>query len=137
MEILLTLEFLRFRDIRLLLSYFFTGSGVILESDGDIIRCCGLIKEWEIYKQNKGERQKYKKTNKTKVKGKVLKDKQNKGERQKYKKTNKTKEWEIYAKKTGTLKIIVWRPTKKAGEESKRTIVGINTFTVSSKTFSG
>jgi hypothetical protein len=34
-------------------------------------------------------------------------------------------EWEIYAKKTGTLKIIVWRPTNKAGEESKRTIVGI------------
>jgi hypothetical protein len=32
-------------------------------------------------------------------------------------------EWEIYAKKTGTLKIIVWRPTNKAGEESKRTIV--------------
>jgi hypothetical protein len=85
-EILLTLEFLRFRDIRLLLSYLFTGSGVILESDGDIIRCCGLIMEWE-----------------------------------------------IYAKKTGTLKIIVWRPTNKAGEESKRTIVGINTFTVSSK----
>jgi hypothetical protein len=51
--------------------------------DGDIIRCCGLIMEWE-----------------------------------------------IYAKKTGTLKIIVWRPTNKAGEESKRTIVGINTFTV-------
>ena len=62
---------------------------MILESDGDIIRCCGLIKEWE-----------------------------------------------IYAKKTGTLKIIVWRPTKKAGEESKRTIVGINTFTVSSKLLS-
>jgi hypothetical protein len=62
---------------------------VILESDGDIIRCCGLIKEWE-----------------------------------------------IYAKKTGTLKIIVWRPTNKAGEESKRTIVGINTFTVSGKLLS-
>jgi hypothetical protein len=59
---------------------FFKGSGVILESDGDIIRCCGLIKEWE-----------------------------------------------IYGKKTGTLKIIVWRPTNKAGEESKRAIVGINT----------
>ena len=40
-------------------------------------------------KQNKGERQKYKKTNKTKMKDKVQKDKQNKGEGQSTKRQTK------------------------------------------------
>ncbi|VDI06553.1 Hypothetical predicted protein [Mytilus galloprovincialis] len=38
--------------------------------------------------------------------------------------------WEIYPKNTGELIFIVWRPTGKAGEERKRTIVGINKVTV-------
>ena len=52
-------------------------------------------------RQNKGERQKYKKTNKTKVKGKVQKDRQNKGERQSTKRQTKQRQKAKY-KKTNT-----------------------------------
>lgn len=41
--------------------------------------------------------------------------------------------WEIYPKNTGELIFIVWRPTGKAGEERKRTIVGINKVTVTGR----